>query len=143
MPRSVTGFLHAYADQFDGQEAIAAMQTSPHWETRKTKYQTEDGEVKSAEEIMADWEFNGAVQRARGTLLHYHCEEFLNGSEIQEPYSPEFAQFLLIYDTIFSKGWEIFRTEFCMYSSKLDLAGSAASPTTHESRPVPEGPPPL
>ena len=92
VPRSVTGFLHAFTEEFNAYEAIVAMQHGYDWETKREKYLKEDGQVKTADEIANDWAKNGAVQRARGQLLHYHAEQFLNGCEVEEPHSPPQAE---------------------------------------------------
>ena len=125
VPRSVTGFLHAFTEEFNAYEAIVSMQHGYDWETKREKYLKEDGQIKTADEIANDWATNGAVQRARGQLLHFHAEQFLNGCEIEEPHSPEFKQFLQIYDVIYSKGWQIFRTEFSLFHCGLRIAGQA------------------
>ena len=76
----------------------------------------------SVEEIMKRWEANGVVQRSRGTLLHYHAEQFLNGALIEEPRSPEFDQFVELHRSVLSKSM-IFRTEVPMFHAGLRIAG--------------------
>ena len=76
----------------------------------------------SVEEIMEKWEANGRVQRSRGTLMHYHIEQHLNGATIEKPSSPEFDQFLEMYDAVLSK-YHIFRTEAPIFHPGLGVAG--------------------
>ena len=64
------------------------------------------------------------MQRARGTLLHYHAEQLLNDRDVEEPHSPEFKQIIEIVDVIKSR-WEVYRTEFSMFHCGLRLAGQA------------------
>ena len=64
------------------------------------------------------------MQRARGQLLHYHAEQYLNGCAIEEPHSPEFRQVMRICEEVISQ-WEVFRTEVCLYHRGLNLAGQA------------------
>ena len=123
--QSVTGLLHLYAHEFDAHEAIYAMLNGRDWETKKKKYLKEDGQMMTVDEIVEAWATNGAVQRARGTLLHFHAEQFLNGCEIEKPHSPEFQQVVQICNTLRAEGYEPFRTEFSMYHSVLECAGQA------------------
>ena len=68
------------------------MQARPSWEWKQQEHLRPDGTVMSPEEIARKWERNGRVQRNRGTLMHFHCEAFLNGFMIEGPPSPEFCQ---------------------------------------------------
>ena len=77
----------------------------------------------NAKEIAGKWQRNGVVQRAIGTLFHYHCEMFLNGATIEGPPSPEFYQWLQLYDNVITARWEIFRTELSVFHLGLQVAG--------------------
>ena len=121
VPRSATGLLHKYVRDFDAQTAIEAMKGGARWQTTQEEFM-EDGVLVSDAAIASTWAFRGEVARARGTLLHYHAESFLNGREVEQPYSPEFKQFLLIYDAIISK-MEVFRTEVNIFHCGLRCAG--------------------
>ena len=46
--------------------------------------------------------------------MHWHIEMFLNGLQIQEPHSPEFVQFMVLFEKL---GLKPFRTELCVYHS--------------------------
>jgi ATP-dependent exoDNAse (exonuclease V) beta subunit len=122
--RSVTSFLHQFSDAFNAREAIEAMQRGQDWAQKQKDYLRDDGQVMSVDEIANLWERNGACQRARGQLLHYHAELFLNNQCIEEPHSPEFKQFMSIYNVLCSHGWKIFRTELAIFHIGLDIAGS-------------------
>ena len=108
-------------------------------------------EVMSPDEIREKWERNGLVQRSRGTLLHFQIEAFLNMATIEVraasegnakrgrgpsstshgsgslrskgPPSPEFCQFLQIYDRYITATSRIYRTELSLFHCGLRLAG--------------------
>ena len=115
VPLSVTGLIHQFCHEFDPGEAIQGMRP----DTRE-KY-AEKGLV-TEEAIIASWNRNGEAQRNRGTLMHFHIEQFLNGCAIGEPQSPEFQQFLKLFQTI-SIDQRAFRTELSVYSPQLNVAG--------------------
>ena len=96
-PRSVTGFVHRYSNAFDPMLVIQQMQARPSWEWKQQAYLRSDGSVMTPKEIEGMWARNGAAQRNRGTLLHLHCEAFLNFFAIQGPPSPEFCQVSLCF----------------------------------------------
>ena len=52
-------------------------------------------------------------------------EMLLNGCRIEEPVSTEFAQLLGIFEWLRDEGWEPYRTEICLCSCRLALAGQA------------------
>ena len=97
-PRSVTGLVHSYeAKGFDPTEVVAAMKGGKRWQEKRVAYLKDGGEDSMSEgEITQRWRANGAVASARGTLLHWHAECYLNGVAVEEPHSPEFMQFLCI-----------------------------------------------
>ena len=126
VPISVTGFLHRLSSEFDPNAAAQAMMEGPGWPERQHKFMSADGTIKTADEIVDAWARNGEAQRARGTLLHYHAEMFLNGFTIDGPHSPEFNQFCCFYaDTILGNGWEVYRTEATLFHCGLRMAGQA------------------
>ena len=69
---------------------------------------------------MSSWTRSGAVQSSRGTLMHFHIEQYLNGCEIEQPMSPEFQQFLQLFNGIVNQ--RPFRTELSVFSSRLNIA---------------------
>ena len=126
VPISVTGFLHRLSSEFDPNAAAQAMMEGPGWPERQHNFMNADGTIKTADEIVDAWARNGEAQRARGTLLHYHAEMFLNGFTIDGPHSPEFNQFCCFYaDTILGNGWEVYRTEATLFHCGLRMAGQA------------------
>ena len=119
---SVTALVHKYSVGFDARACIEQMQARDSWERMRSAYLRDDGTDMSVEEIAEKWETNGRVQRSCGTLLHYHVEQYLNGATIEERNSPEFAQFLEMYDAVLSK-YKILRTEAPIYHPGLGVAG--------------------
>ena len=123
VPRSVTKLVHEFTSVFDPLEAVDAMQKGARWEEKRYLYTKNDGELLTPEEIVCKWAANGEVQRARGQLLHYQAEQFLNGRTIQAPNSPEFRQFLAIHRTLCGEGLRVYRTELSVFHCGLRLAG--------------------
>ena len=119
VPKSVTGVIHQYTNGFEPYAAVQAMKQRD-WDTKQLNYLREDGCVKTDEEIVSTWERNGEVARSRGTLMHFHIEQLLNGCGLEHPHSPEVAQFLELRDTL---QLQPFRTEICVYSEEMDVAG--------------------
>jgi ATP-dependent exoDNAse (exonuclease V) beta subunit len=122
VPRSVTGLLHQLTSEFEPQKAIAAMQESKCWETRRNEFLDGGGLLMSADAIAEQWQANGAAQRARGQLLHYHAEQYLNGRTIERPHSPEFIQVMALC-SLFAGRFQILRTELSIFHVGLRLAG--------------------
>ena len=76
VPRSVTGLVHQYTNEFNPRLVLAQMRARDSWAWKQQEHLGEDGEVWTDDEIIAKWARNGEVQRSRGTLLHFHCEAF-------------------------------------------------------------------
>ena len=126
VPLSVTGFLHQLSLEFDPHAAAAAMMEGPRWAEKQHEFTDECGAIMTVDEIVGTWARNGEVQRARGMLLHYHAEMFLNGYTIEGPHSPEFKQLCCLYsDIILNSGWEVYRTEATLFHCGLRIAGQA------------------
>ena len=81
VPRSATGLLHEYVRDFDAQAAIEAMKGGARWEIKQTEFM-QDGVLMSDAAIASTWAFRGEVARARGTLLHFQAESYLDGRVI-------------------------------------------------------------
>ena len=124
-PRSVTGLVHAYASHFEPYAAIEAMKSGRRWEERQVEFRRDDGGVMTDTEIVELWSARGRVASGRGTLLHYHAEMLLNGCRIEEPTSTEFRQLRGIVEWLGDAGWRPYRTEICLCSCQLALAGQA------------------
>ena len=76
VPRSVTGLLHEYTQEFNATLALAAMKPEKRAELAACGAVTDDG-------ILDHWRFNGEVQRARGQLLHFQAEQLVNGRQVE------------------------------------------------------------
>ena len=126
VPISVTGFLHRLSSELDPNAAAQAMMEGPGWPERQHNFMNADGTIKTADEIVDAWARNGEAQRARGSLLHYHAEMFLNGYTVECPHSPEYKQFCRFYaDIIMNHGWDVYRTEATLFHCGLRMAGQA------------------
>ena len=115
VPLSVTALVDEFCHDFNPGDAILGMRPDT-----KEKY-AEQG-LMTEKAIIASWNRNGEVQRNRGTLMHYHIEQFLNGCAIEEPQSPEFQQFAQLFQRI-AMDQRVFRTELSVFSSQLNVAG--------------------
>ena len=124
VPRSVTGLLHEFTSEFNPERALRMMKQGREWEYKKYELEAQ-GLSSEDDDILRRWALNGKVASARGTLLHYHCEQMANGREIEEPHSPEFQQARMIYDSLLALGLRPFRTELSMFHCGLRLAGQA------------------
>lgn len=121
VPRSVTGFLQNFRVEFDPKQAIASLRRNMCSAGKAATPET----TMSDAEIEQQWSDNAKVQRARGQLLHFHVEHFLNGFTIAEPHSPEFKQARIICDALAAEGLTAFRTELPMFHVGLQMAGQA------------------
>ncbi len=123
-PRSVTGLVHQFAETFDAPSVIVRMRSGRNWRAKRGDYLHPDGSELSNEEIAEKWSLNGRVQSARGTLMHYQIERFLNGARIAEPQSLEFRYFLRFReDFLVARGLEPLRTELSVFHCGLRVAG--------------------
>ena len=121
---SITGLVGQFHAHFDADEAISLMWNGRNWAKKRAEYLRADGSDMSAEEIKAKWVFGGRVQSSRGTLMHYQIEQYLNGSAIEEPVSPEFGQFLVFErEELRGRGLRPVRTEASLFHCGLRVAG--------------------
>jgi len=93
------------------------MKNGRDWAVKK-QVMEEQGLETSNEGILQRWSRNGEIARARGHLLHYTCEQFVNGRPIEEPFSPEFAQAKVLYEHLLAQGLEPFRAEVNLWGSQ-------------------------
>ena len=93
------------------------------WAWKQRDYLRADGEVMTPTEIKQKWERNCLIQRSRGTLFHYHCEIILNGAVVEGPPSPEFGQWLQIFENVITTTSTIYRTELSLVHFGLRVAG--------------------
>ena len=110
VPLSVTGLIHTYISEFDPVNASSGMKP-------ETRQRYADQGFATEVDIINSWTRNGAVQSSRGTLMHYHIEQYLNGCGIEQPWSPEFQQFLQLFNGIVNQ--RPFRTELSVFSLSL------------------------
>ena len=116
IPYSVTGLIHQYTRAFEPSIAVQNMCA----ETRQS-YSSKG--LETERDILRAWERNGRIQRDRGTLMHFHIEQSLNGCVIESPWSPEFDQFITLYEEVTRGHQYPFRTELSVYSKRLNVAG--------------------
>ena len=116
VPLSVTGLIHRYTHTFDPHAAIRNMREDTRQNYSDRGFVTDD-------DILRAWDANGKVQRNRGTLMHFHIEQYLNGCMIESPYSPEFTQFLTLHEEVIRDHQIPFRMELSVYSKSLNVAG--------------------
>ena len=116
VPLSVTGLIHRYARVFDPSAAIQNMRA-------ETRQSYSDRGLVTEEDILRKWDENGKVQRNRGTLMHFHIEQYLNSCVIERPYSPEFEQFLALHEQVIQDHQIPFRTELSVFSKSLNVCG--------------------
>ena len=93
VPLSVTGLIHSYIREFDPVEAISVMKP-------ETRQRYIDQGFATEADIINSWTRNCTVQSSRGTLMHFHIEQYLNGCGIEQPWSPEFQQFVQLFNGI-------------------------------------------
>ena len=124
VPLSVTKLIHKYSRGFDAAEAIRVMRPD-------TRQRYTDQGLVTESEITESWTRNGAVQSARGTLMHFQIEQYLNHCQIEEPWSPEFQQFVTLFNEIVHQ--EQFRTELSIFSSRYNIAGQIDGLFKHEN----------
>jgi ATP-dependent exoDNAse (exonuclease V) beta subunit len=125
-PSSVTQLVHYFCAPFDSEVAIASMRKGRNWTRKRKEYLRADGQEMTNEEIAASWALNGKVQSARGTLMHFHIEQYLNGAVIEEPHSIEFSMFLRFQeDFMKARGLVPLRTELSLFHCGLSVAGQA------------------
>jgi ATP-dependent exoDNAse (exonuclease V) beta subunit len=121
---SITGLVSRFHEHFDANEVVGKMRRSRNWRQKRLEYLQDNGEEMTDEQIREKWNFNGRVQSARGTLMHYHIEQYLNGCRIEQPHSPEFQQFLVFQDTVLkARCLKPVRTEASLFHCGLRVAG--------------------
>ena len=121
-PRSITGLLKLYGNQFDPERALCAMQNSHSWESI-----CEDLEMRGLgvtdKDFLDRWAKAGEVGRTRGHLLHFHCECLANSMPVPEPHSPEFQQSQNMFKWLLDKGMKPYRAEVNIFHVGLQCGG--------------------
>ncbi len=111
---SVTGFVHQFFSSFNADKVIQNMMRGKNWENSKYYGM-------SPQEIKDLWNANGKESADKGTKMHADIEYFHN----DVPYSNdsiEFEYFLNFRRN--NQTLEAYRTEWMIYDTELDLAGS-------------------
>ena len=73
VPRSVTGLLHQFASEFDPHSALAVLRSGSAWVEKRAALEAQGLGIED-DDILQRWNDHGRAQRARGTLMHYHCD---------------------------------------------------------------------
>jgi len=122
VPRSVTGLLSIYTNQFDPERAVNIMQNSPGWES-KCEDLRQQGIGVHEEDFVHRWERFAEISRIRGHLLHFQCECLANSIPVPEPHSPEFQQAIKNFDVLLALGMTPYRTEVSIFHVGLRCGG--------------------
>jgi hypothetical protein len=123
-PRSVTKLVHQFQETFDAPKIIVKMKNGKKWHLKRKAYLTQEGTEMTNEQIEAKWEANRIVASSRGTLMHFHVEMFMNGSQVHGPHSTEFGYFQQFYrEFMMTRGIVPVRTELSVFHTGLGCAG--------------------
>ena len=126
MSYSVTQVLEFFFGTFDADETIMKMKNSSSqiWPRLEYSFLTASGEYEpfSDEQIKLKW----ALDRNRGTWMHYNIERYLNGLHYSSDVDYEMDLFIKFYENeILGRGLSSYITEWRIASPKaLGLAGS-------------------
>ena len=125
VPISVTRFLAHFHEEFDADAAIAKMMQGVLWPQRLAEEFTHaNGDEWTPSEIKAMWRRNGLEARGRGTLMHWHIEQHLNGQTVGSPRSPEFLMFQAFEaEYLVPNSIRPLRTELSIFHCGLGIAG--------------------
>jgi hypothetical protein len=119
--QSVSSFAHEYFPKFDADAVIKKMMRSATWESSKY-YGMEPSQIKNM------WSNEGKKASEKGTTYHKYIEDYYNGllfTEEQESIK-EIQQFMDWNEKCKERGWEVYRTEWRLFSDeKYKLAGTA------------------
>ena len=121
-PRSITGMLSLYENQFDPERALCAMQHGLFWESICEDFKRQGLGVTS-QDFFNRWAMAGEVGRMRGHLLHFHCECLANSMLVQEPHSPEFQQSQNMFKLLLDRGMKPYRAEVNIFHVGLRCGG--------------------
>jgi hypothetical protein len=117
---SCTGFIHDFFPHFNPDAVIAKMMASPKWP--QSKYYP-----KTAEQIKAEWNANGAAASGAGTAMHLAIEQFMHGHpEVIDPAifpTPEWRYFENFWKDM-DGDLVPYRSEWEVWSEAHKLAGS-------------------
>ena len=123
---SCTTFIGSFYEHFDPDAVIAKMMSGRNW--TKSKYFG-----KTAEEIKAGWNANGAEASEAGTRMHLDIEHYNNAEPVGNLAGDDYAanpskewDYFLSYEKNhrIPRGFEPFRTEWLVFKEDIKLAGS-------------------
>ena len=119
---SCTTFIHQFYEEFDADSVIQRMMSNPvKWETSKYNGMT-------AQEIKDSWKSKGDLASNNGTILHACIEYFYNNCVDRFPYDIpiEYTTYFQHFHqkVVCAKGYIPYRTEWCVFDSDHELAGS-------------------
>lgn len=123
---SCTTFIGSFYEHFDPDAVIAKMMSGRNW--TKSKYFG-----KTADEIKAGWNANGAEASEAGTRMHLDIEHYNNAEPVgnlagddYEPNPSKEWDYFLAYEKHHRKvhGLEPYRTEWLVFKEDIKLAGS-------------------
>jgi len=121
-PRSITGLLRLYENQFDPERAMSAMQNGRLWELTCEDLERQGLGV-TKKDFLDRWTKAGEVGRMRGHLLHFHCECIANATPVPEPHSPEFQQARQVFNLLLERGMKPYRAEVNIFHVGLRCGG--------------------
>lgn len=124
---SCTGFKKLFFAEFEADLMLQRMMTSRAWAARDAKYaryMRADGAMMTAAEVRGAWAASAADASARGTLMHWAIELYVNGMATYDD-MPEMRHFMNWKAACMDpRGIEPYRTEWEVYANAEDLAGS-------------------
>ena len=121
-PRSVTGILSLYENQFDPKRAVSAMQNGRYWESTRGELEMQGLGI-TTQDFVDRWAKAGDIGRMRGHLLHFHCECLANNVHVEEPHSLEFQQAQNIFKRLLEWGLKPYRAEVNIFHVGLRCGG--------------------
>lgn len=119
--QSVSAFSNEYFPKFDADAIIKKMMKASTWKTSKY-FGKEPNEIKDG------WFQEGRKASQKGTMYHKYIEDFYNGINFDEEQQQikEIQQFIDWENLRKERGWEVYRTEWRLFSDEnYRLAGTA------------------
>lgn len=118
-PISVTTLIHHWFPVFDKEAVAEKLMKGRNWE--KSKYFG-----KTKEEIIKQWDDNGAQASGLGTLMHADIEYYLNRQPVLNENSKEFSHFKTFWSAFQQANptFVPYRTEWVVFDEDKKVAGS-------------------
>ena len=122
VPRSVTGLVHLFTEDFDAEKAIALMMTGRNWPRSPYLTMADCGALRpmTSAEIQRKWRLDAASAATAGTWTHLQVETLLNGGFVAQQCVELqlFATFLQTAPKALA-----YRTEWVIFGEDERLAG--------------------